>query len=151
MRKSKSTSIEEQFVNEYLVDYDGFLAAIRIGTPRLQAKKRAEQLLGSQEVQAALAARVDAMRPGELTSPSRLLFGMLREVGRAKWSGDRLVALKQVHEMLKDLRKQELEEADAAKAEQRGGVMVVPGTPSLNDWEKAAAQMQKELKDKVKE
>lgn len=156
IRKTEDTSetedtLEARFVNEYLVDFDPYLAAVRAGVPRLQAKPKAKVLLGTMAVQKAIVERVDAMRPSDIATPQRILMGLMREAGRAVFDGDRIGALKSVHEVLKDIRKQEKEDAESAKTGKKGGVMLVPGIPALSDWEEAATASQAVLKKKVTE
>jgi hypothetical protein len=78
-------------------------------------------------------------------------MGLMREAGQSAFGSDRIGALKTVHEILKDVRKQAKEDAEDAKAGKKGGVMLVPGNASLTDWEKAATAAQAELKRKVTE
>jgi len=144
-------ALETRFVDEYLVDFDAYLAAIRAGVPRLQAKPKSKVLMSTMAVQRAIIERVDAMKPGDIATPQRILMGLMREAGKAAFGSDRIGALRSVHEVLKDLRKQEKEDAETAKQGKKGGVMLVPGVTSLTDWEKAATTMQEELKKKVTE
>ena len=53
-------ALETRFVDEYLVDFDQYLAAIRAGVPRLQAKPKSKVLMSTMAVQKAIIARVDA-------------------------------------------------------------------------------------------
>jgi phage terminase small subunit len=153
-RKTKETeedALAARFVDEYLVDFDPFLAAVRAGIPRLQAKPKAKVLMATMAVQKAIVERVDAMKPADIATPQRILMGLMREAGKSAFGSDRIGALKTVHEILKDVRKQAKEDAEDAKAGKKGGVMLVPGNASLTDWEKAATAAQAELKRKVTE
>ena len=144
-------SLETRFVDEYLVDFDQYLAAIRAGVPRLQAKPKSKVLMSTMAVQKAIIARVDAMKPSDIATPQRILMGLMHETGKTTFGSDRVGALKSVHEVLKDIRKQDKEDTEQAKAGKKGGVMLVPGAASLTDWEQAATMMQADLKKKVTE
>lgn len=150
-KPSEEDALVSRFVDEYLVDFDPLLAAARAGIPRLQAKPKSKELMARMDVQKAVVERVDAMKPSDIATPQRILMGLMREAGRAIFNGDRINALRTVHEVLKDVRKHEKEDSEAAKAGKKGGVMLVPGNASLTDWEKAATAAQAELKKKVTE
>lgn len=156
MPRSKSLTDEEsKFVDEYIRDFDYYAAALRVGIPRLQAKKKGKLILQSHAVMVEIAKRVDSMLPQEIATPQRILAGLMREVGSGVFGKDRIAALKTAHEVLKDVKAQKLKEdeaADAAKKRKNGsGVMLVPGGVALSDWEKVARAQQAKLKEKVRE
>jgi len=154
-KQSEQELLEQRFVEEYLVDFDQYLAAIRAGIPRLQAKKKATLLMSTTTVQLEIVKRVDAMQVDQIATPQRILMGLMREAGRSTFGSDRIGALRTVHEIIKDMRKSAKEDASEAEQKKRdgkkGGVMLVPGAASLSDWESAAKVAQAALKAAVKE
>lgn len=154
-RKTAVKSEKEMFVEEYLVDFDFYAAAIRAGVPRLQARKKGKLLMQDGDVLRLVKERLDTMLPEEIVSPQRILGGLMREAGTAVFNSDRVAALKAAHSVLKDLKvakRIDREDEEKDKIKKRGsGVMVVPGVAALNDWEAAAQAQQAKLKEKVKE
>lgn len=153
-KQRKPTTEETDFVSEYMVDFNPVRAAVRMGFPLLQAKRKAKQLMSEPVVLRMLQTRIDEMDPEQICSPQRLLAGLLGQAADpSNWGQTKVQAYKTIHDILKDLRtykKEDKKEKEAERQKARGGVMRVPAEVPLSDWERKAMASQADLKEKVR-
>lgn len=142
----------DHFVREYQVDHNKLLAAIRMGYPRNLSANYGDMLFNDAYVQQRLAkAELKLDTPeDEAAIKQKVLQGLLREAdytGPGASQSARVAALGRLATIFgmdaPTRSKTELTGADGQPL--GGGVFVVPGIMSTEEWEKAAAAQQAAL------
>jgi hypothetical protein len=137
------------FITEFLRDWNGPMAAIRMGESADNAPKIARQYLREPYVAKRIWEVVDAMDEAELINRKRVLGGLIREAnfqGIGASHGARVSAWGKLANILG----MEQENINVkGEVEVRGGVMIVP-VSSPADWERLAENSQKRLKEDVR-
>ena len=138
----------DRFVQEYIVDFNGTLAALRIGIPAASASKQASELLREPYVQKKLQEYILLVEEDVLVDRKRVLAGLVKE---ANWYGmdSSHSARVQAYGKLAKILGMEIENIKQ-DVTVRGGVMIVPVHADINSWEQQAAQSQKQLKQEVR-
>ena len=137
------TEVELRFIDEYLIDRDPHLAALRTGIARINVKKRVIALMGDSRIVRAIQLRTDTADLDKMISPQRIMAGFIDVAfDRAAPAAARNTALRELAAM-----KKMYGENDDRKG---SGVMLVPGSASLSDWEAAAQAAQAALKEEVR-
>lgn len=141
-------ALRDRFVTEYLVDYDAWAAAVRIGFLSTVAVQYAQMLLQEAYVQqeirrltigeskdekAAIKERRRQVEAGLLREAHRMGPGS-SHMGRVQ----ALKALAKIHDMEAPTRIKN-------DVTHKGGVMMIPAIANIEDWEKQAAEHQDKL------
>jgi hypothetical protein len=140
-------SAEDRFIAEYLIDRDAFAAAQRAGIAPLAIKQLVKKFMRDPNVHAKIDAATLQMNPDEMISP-QWVISKFQEVVSSPFSSysTKTTALRELASM-KGMYPDKNKAPDDGV---RGGVVLVPATASLNDWEKAALKQQKALKEDVR-
>lgn len=141
---SELLEAELKFVKEYMVDRDPRGAALRAGVARINLKRTVEKWLSDSRIVRAIQDATDNADLDKMISPQRIMAGFI-EVAFSPFAppAARNTALKELAAM-----KKMYGEDDNDRS--RSGVLFVPGTPALVDWDTAAQAMQAKLKQEVK-
>lgn len=140
---------DEAFVDEYMVDFNARNAALRCGFPRLNAKRAATMYLERPEVMAEVSRRLDALDHTKMVSNQRIVA----ELMAVAFGTDRFNKMTALAELgrITGVRGDDGKGGKGKGKKHKGGVMLIPGMPSLLDWEKAATEQQRLLKEQVRE
>jgi hypothetical protein len=147
-------ALRDLFVKEYLVDYDALAAAIRCGYPHTFAKEYSIRFMQCpyvlREIRAKQVSEEDQESPEAMKKI--IMAGLMREAnyrGPGSSQAARVAAfakLASIHGMDAPIRsKTELTGADGQPLNAGGGLFVVPGLMSVEEWEAKAAAQQEEL------
>lgn len=136
--------IRDKFVTEYIVDYDGFNACLRMGFLHSVASTYAEQFLKEGYVQRGIAAaqRQQVRDPSDqLKADRELTLNTLREAMQRGPYASRVAAAAKFSAILG------LDAPIKTQNEHmhRGGVMRVPEIANVEDWEAEAVSSQEKL------
>jgi hypothetical protein len=140
--------LRDNFVTEYLKDYDAWKAAVRIGYLRTVAHEYASFLMQEPYVQREIARRQAEHAPNQKENEKherhmvkQWLIEQARYQGPGSSHSARVSALAKLCNIL------DMDGTTKVKADvmHKGGVMMVPAIASLEDWEKQAAKSQDEL------
>lgn len=144
-------ALRDRFVVEYLKDYDNIRACLRLGYTLAYAKEYGVRFMNESYVQSKLV-EIET-KPDELNREierKRIRAGLWREAnsfGLGSSHSARVVALAKLSAFegmdAPTRSKQELTGADGEPL--GGGVFVVPGLMTTEQWEAAAAKQQEEL------
>lgn len=138
----------ERFLLEYVKDFHGTNAALRIGIPKVSAAKQASEMLSEPYCQKRLQDLIDEMKEETIVTRNRVLAGLLREANGyfgVLSHGARVQAWARLAKIL-GMEKTEVN----TNVTVNGGVMVVPMAASLEEWEKTSAVSQEKLKQDVR-
>src|SRR6476620_5118718 len=125
----------DAFVREYIKDFDGRGAVIRLGGTHSTAKTRACQLLREPYVATLLDDTIRKLQPTDIVTRGQVMAKMWDLANTAEESGARVTACANVAKMLgMDRVKEEENQAPI-------GVMLVP-MMSVSDWAASAAVAQ---------
>ena len=136
--------LRDRFVAEYLKDHDFFLAAVRVGYVKNVAHEYGSFLVSDPYVQRELA-RLRTQLPAdpkeERKRNQRRLEMLLWELASVGPANARVAAASKLCNIY------DMDGATKIKSEvtHKGGVMLVPGIVSVDDWEKQAAKQQDDL------
>lgn len=141
----REKQLRNLFVDEYLVDYEPVAAAQRCGFQSSFAKDYAIKFMQESYVQKRIKeiehAKIDESQT-EQYNKQRVIAVLIKEAHNPFTSGSARVAaaskLASIYGMDKQPEK-------APEGGHRGGVLVVPGVASLDDWEAAAVASQTKL------
>lgn len=145
-------AVRDRFVKEYLIDYDQKRAAIRCGYGESFAGAYSDKFMAEpyvlQQIKAQELAFADDPDAEEESTKRIIRAGLLREAnyrGPGSSHSARVNALAKLA-VIHDMDAPTKIEADI---NQRGGVMMVPGIASADDWSMVAAAAQKKLQDEA--
>jgi hypothetical protein len=144
----REKALRDEFIKQYLVDLDGWAAAIRVGFLRSVAAQYATMLLEEPYVRREIT-RLQMEEQADPTTKDafdrRMVRASLMREAHAKGPGSSHAA--RVQALAKLCNILEMDGAVKVKSEvtHKGGVMVVPGIASVEDWEKAATASQEQL------
>lgn len=149
----REKALRDHFVNEYLVDYDAKSAAIRVGYGSSYAHEMSVRLMQCPYVLQQISVK-ESTNEEESTEVmrKRVIQGLIRE---ANYKGPGCSPSARVAALAKLAEIQGLYAPTRSKTELTGpdgqplggGVFVVPGICSVEDWEKMAAAQQAALVD----
>lgn len=160
--------LRKMFVREFLKDHDYYAAAVRCGFQQEMALEQAKELQGDpftqQLISDAEMMRRGVVKPDELYPPNvskaefvpytpemdreRIISGLFKEAhykGPGASHNARVNALGKLAVIFGLDKKDDKPEVDES------GVMVVPMTGSLDEWENAAIDQQTNLKQEVRD
>lgn len=146
--RDDAKAFRDRFILEYLRDFNATQAYIRAGGTSARPTKAGYEIKCEAYVAKAIADAIDALDEAAVTTRQRILAGLVREanhVGGDSSHGARVTAWSK----LAGLMGLEAPQVEAAQA-LRGGVLIVPATQKVDDWEKRSAAAQQALKDEVK-
>lgn len=139
------SSAELRFVDEYLIDRDPMLAAIRTGVASIVLKKTVIKWMNDGRIRQAIQLKTDSIELDLMITPQRIMAGFIDVAfDRAAPSSARNSALRELAALKK------MYPDDADKGKQRSGVVFIPGVLSIKDWDEAAQAQQNALKEDVK-
>lgn len=147
--RDDARAFRDQFVIEYLKDFNATHAYKRAGGTAKNATKAGYDLRHEAYVSQQIQLAIDNMKVQNMVNQQTALSWMIREAnhfGPDASHGARVAAIDKIMKAAGLLN----EAKDAAVAA-RGGVMVVPGTAGVDDWEAAATAAQKKLKEEVRQ
>lgn len=136
----------DAFVAEYLVDWSCSKAWVRIGGGYTSRYRMGAELLREPYVARRIKELVDILAENQITNNKRILAGLVREAnyhGRDASHSARVSAFG----LLAKINGMEA----PTRVEHSGGVMVVPGVHSVDDWERSAIEAQAKLKADVRD
>jgi hypothetical protein len=142
--------LREQFVERYVIDYDPIRACKEMGYHRDWCLNVSEQFMNCPYVARRIREYEDNQDADESVETRRLFAALRREAsfqGRGASHAARVAALSKLAS-LRGMDKPIKHEMDVTN---RGGVMVVPGMASVDDWEKAATESQAALQKGTQE
>lgn len=137
----------DAFIAEYLVDWSGPMAWIRSGGSPNSAAKMAYELLREPYVTRKIRECIDSLEEAKIINRNRILAGLVREAnyqGIGASHGARVSAYSVLAKILG------MEAASKVEVDHKGGVMLVPFTPSVDEWERNAIEAQATLKTDVR-
>lgn len=140
--------MRDKFVLEYLRDFNSSAAYLRAGGTSKRPHKAGYELRHEAYVSHEIQKAIEAMDVNKMVSQQNALSWMIREAnnfGPDASHGARVSAIKHVMSAAG----LEAGAKDAAAAA-RGGVMIVPATDSVDDWEARASAAQAKLKEEVR-
>jgi hypothetical protein len=145
-------AFRDKFISEYLYDFNAAAAYLRAGGARGKGNNhyaRAHDLMSEPYVVFEIRKTIDAAKESDLINRNRTLAGLVREAnfhGVDASHGARVGALK----FLAEIQGMNSKAPPAGSGAAAGGILVVPETASVQDWEARSAQAQKELKESVR-
>lgn len=144
----REKELRDKFVSEYLLDFDQTAAAIRVGFSASFAGTYAEKFMTEPYVRKQIADMQNALAEDEKLEAEldrrRIRAGLLREAhyrGPGSSHAARVAALGK----LASIRDMDSPLKIKSDVTHRGGVMMVPGIASLEEWEAAAQKSQGNL------
>lgn len=148
----REIALRNTFVKEYLVDYDQIGAAVRCGYHASYAKEMGVRFMGCPYVVQRIS-QIELQTPEEedAVMRKRVISGLIREAnyrGPGSSPSARVAALSKLAAIqgmdAPTRNKTELTGADGQPLN-GGGIFVVPGIVTLEEWEAKAAQQQEDL------
>ncbi len=141
-------TLKNNFVTEYLIDFDAWAAAIRIGFLSSVAVQYAQQMMECPYVRREISRRqleepVDPRESAKETK-KQIAASLLREAhyrGPGSSHSARVAALGK----LAQINDMDAPTKIVSDVTHRGGVMMVPAIASVEEWEKAAITSQEKL------
>lgn len=139
----------DRFVRSYVIDFNGTKAALRIGIPIRSAPKQASELLREPYVQQELQKYILEVDENVLVNRNAVIAGLVREAND-RGVGSSHAARVNAYSKLARILGMEIEKVQT-DVNVRGGVMVVPMSETMNDWEQKAITTQAQLKHEVEQ
>lgn len=139
-------ALRDRFIQQYVIDYDAVEATMRIGYSRDVAMHISRQFLNCEYVAFKIQKWEDE-NDGDLDIEQRRIFAALRKESRYYGPGSSHAARVAALAKLASLRKMDQPIKHEHDVNSKGGVMVVPGVASVDDWQRAAIESQKALTD----
>jgi hypothetical protein len=137
----------DMFITEFVSDFNAINAVLRSGGATSTAAKTAYQFMREPYVQRRIKEVIDSMEEADIINRKRILAGLIREanyMGIGASHGARVSAYSKLASILG------MDAPQKHQVQVSGGVMVVPMTTNLNDWETVAEQKQLALKEDVR-
>lgn len=146
--KKPVTKPEDRFVEQYMIDRDPIAAALRAGVASVNLKRTVARWMSDPVIRQKIQQATDDADLDTLISPQRIIAGFIEVAfDQSAPSAARNAALRE----LAALKKMYPDKEDPNKGKKYAkSVMIVPGTPSLDDWEKAATAQQAALREEVR-
>lgn len=141
---SAEKTLRDQFVKEYLFDFDAYQACMRVGFANQFASDYARRLMGEPYVQRRIAelSKVSPSDEKEQAEQDKLLtLRVLREAAQRGPYASRVAAAAKLAAILG----LDAPVKSSQEVLHRGGVMMVPSIANLDDWEQAAEATQSKL------
>jgi hypothetical protein len=137
-------AFRRSFVKEYLRDFDAYRACLRLGLLSQFANKWKDILMGEAAVQRMIATALETIGDEDeraLDADKQLVLSKMRMVALSGENKDAVNAAKVIAQMRGFNAPIKVDQSVVNK----GGVMVVPATASLDEWERAALESQQSL------
>lgn len=146
----RERNLRDQFVKEYLTDYDKVAAAIRIGYHRSYAAEYAVKFMEEPYVlQQIKLAETTSEDESPEAMKKRILVGLIREAnyrGMGCSQSARVAALAKLAAIYgMDAPTRSQQELTGANGQPLNGVFVIPGIMTTEQWEEQAAAQQSAL------
>lgn len=142
--------LRDRFVAQYVIDYDSIEATKRLGYPGDFARDIAAKFMNCPYVALKVQKYEDEQElEGNLDQEQRRLVAQLRKEAAYYGPGSSHAARVAALGKLASIRKLDAPIKHQMDVTNRGGVMVVPGVVSLEDWEKAAMESQEQLTNRA--
>jgi hypothetical protein len=137
-------ALRNEFVKQYLIDFDEFKACLRLGFNRAFAEQWATTFMSEPYVQKKISEQTlqtpdDEQKQEE--ADKQLTLAVLRQAAQHGPYSSRVAAAAKLAAILgmdKPIQ-------SSLEITNRGGVMVVPGIGNVDDWEEEAVRSQEEL------
>jgi len=145
----------QAFAKELIIDFNPVKALLRLGWAKPDAStqalyKKAQRYERDPYVQQAMRDYIHRIESDKIVSRERILYGLLEEAcyhGPGASASARVAAWGQLTKLMG----MHLPPDDPAKAQGvRGGVLLIPYSPSVEDWERNAMGQQAKLKADVR-
>ena len=137
-------SLRDQFVKEYIIDYDRYKACIRIGFNHQSALRWGNTFLNEGYVNRKIkdyefkkAEETDTQKQED----SAIVLNTLREAAQNGNYNTRVAAASTLAKILG------MDKEAKTDEEFQGGILVIPAIANVEEWELVAVQSQKELVD----
>lgn len=138
--------LRDRFVEQYVIDYDAKAATMRCGYPGDFARDIAVKFMNCPYVTLKIQQYEDGKDvEKDLDQEQRRLIAQLRKEAAYYGPGSSHAARVSALSKLASIRKLDAPIKHDLTMTNKGGVMVVPGIVSLEDWQKAAEQSQEDL------
>lgn len=145
-------AVRDLFVKEYMHDYNAVAAALRCGYNSILAVEYSQKFMQDayvvwkiRECEERIAVtQVDSPETAEALERQRIIEGLKREANY-KGPGASAAARVAAHKALMDLFGFNAPKNSNVSHNVTQGVMICPGTASVEDWEAAAADSQRKL------
>lgn len=138
----------DQFVREYIKDFNGANAMRRMGSVSQTPWVRASEWLSEPYTQWKLAQMLETLDDKAIVTRNEVLAGLKKEAHHFGLDGSAAARISAWRSLAKILG------IEVTKVEGNislgGGVMLLPASGSPEEWEKAAAKAQAELKESVR-
>jgi propanediol utilization protein len=137
-------ALRNEFVRNYLIDYDEVLACMRVGFSKAFAETWAIRLMSEPYVQQRITTLTQTTPDDEGEQErldKELTLSVLREAAQRGPYSSRVAAAAKLAAILG----MDKPIANTLDITNRGGVMIVPGTASIDDWETTAVKAQQDL------
>lgn len=142
-----SKAMRQAFVAEYVKDFNATKAVIRMGWNGAigYIRKKGSELLREPYVQQLIEAFLASVKEDAIVTRQRILAGLVTEANNAPEAATRVNAWAHLGKMLgMYVEKKEVNITGS-------GVMLVPATGTPDDWERAAEESQRKLKQDAAE
>jgi len=140
----RELALRNEFVRQYLIDFDPVLACMRVGFTKAFAEDYAIRFMAEPYVQKritelSLETPADELEQEELDK--QLTLSVLRQAATNGPYSSRVAAAAKLASILG----MDKPVANTLDITSKGGVMVVPGISNVDDWEETALKAQQEL------
>lgn len=147
----RERALRDLFVNEYLVDYDSFAAALRCGYAESYAREYAGKLMNETYVRQRI--RELEVLPSEDDNPEKMknyvVVGLRREAnyrGAGASPSARVAALAKISTIYGlDAPAKTKHELTGPDGQPLNGMLVIPGLMTMEQWAEAAEKQQADL------
>lgn len=145
--------LRDRFVTQYLIDFDAWAAALRIGLVKTVAGQYAQDFMEDPYVRQQISERQHAIATdpleAEKANKRRVEAALMKEAhykGPGSTHGARVQALAKLATIY------DMDAPIKMKSDvlHRGGVMVIPAMAGVEDWQKAALSSQAKLQSEAK-
>lgn len=137
----------DKFIDAYYPEQNAVMAVIRSGGASSTAAKKAHEYMREPYVQQRLHEIQDFLKREQIVTVNRVLIGLMREAnyfGPGTSHGARVSAYSKLASILG------MDAPQKHQVQVTGGVMLIPMTKNLDDWEVVAEEKQKLLKADVR-
>ncbi len=142
----KEKALRDQFVKEYIIDYDRIRAAIRCGYTESFADTYSNKFMNEAYVQQKIKEleHAEEQKTEADDDRRRIRAALLREAhykGPGSSHAARVSALSQLSKI------RDMEASKKVELKSLGGVMIMPGIAAIGPWQDVSMQQQKDLQE----
>ncbi len=139
---------EDRFVTQFLIDRDAVAAAVRAGVPKVNLERTVTRWMADPAIRQRIQELTDEADLDTMITAQRIMAGFIDVAfDRTANHSARNTALKELGTIKGIYPK---DDADKGKKYAKN-VMMVPGPQTLNDWNAAAMEQQRKLKEDVRD